>query len=66
MFPSPIGELRFSIDNYFDVAIVDPRFRPLSGSYVSQLSIKWIDENKTVFPSPIGELRFSINIGLHR
>ena len=35
-FPSPIGELHFSIQKYRFGSFDDPRFRPLSGSYISQ------------------------------
>ena len=36
VFPSPIGELHFSIDNDTPEDIDIARFRPLSGSYISQ------------------------------
>ena len=36
MFPSPIGELHFSIELLESGAIAVYRFRPLSGSYISQ------------------------------
>ena len=35
MFPSPVGELHFSIGVYF-FQLVDCSFRPLSGNYISQ------------------------------
>ena len=38
-FPSPIGELHFSIGNGGIVKWVMYSFRPLSGSYISQLSL---------------------------
>ena len=37
-FPSPVGELCFSIYGCLDIYRIPHRFRPLSGSYVSQLS----------------------------
>ena len=37
-FPSPIGELHFSIVRWFLTVNADSSFRPLSGSYISQLS----------------------------
>ena len=60
-FPSPIGELHFSI-NYYKLNKPGARkgFRPLSGSYISQYNEKF-DINKFLFPSPIGELHFSIS-----
>ena len=39
--------------------ILEESFRPLSGSYISQLSI-FDDDIFAEFPSPIGELHFSI------
>ena len=35
-------------------------FRPLSGSYISQLNNDKLDKKQLRFPSPIGELHFSI------
>ena len=60
-FPSPIGELHFSM-LYLSPVIVRllNRFRPLSGSYISQSVKALILELSTLFPSPIGELHFSI------
>ena len=37
MFPSPIGELHFSMIDGKDENGNDKSFRPLSGSYISQL-----------------------------
>ena len=43
-FPSPIGELHFSIcHSVYDTSILAPRFRPLSGSYISQLQFAHSD-----------------------
>ena len=40
-FPSPIGELHFSILNIIKIAkIIIFRFRPLSGSYISQYHLR--------------------------
>ena len=35
-FPSPIGELHFSIMQWIDGCVNELGFRPLSGSYISQ------------------------------
>ena len=40
VFPSPIGELHFSIIIRLFKTIKTERFRPLSGSYISQSSFK--------------------------
>ena len=37
LFPSPIGELHFSIGKIISGPLVNDCFRPLSGSYISQL-----------------------------
>ena len=59
-FPSPIGELHFSI-TYLLLSITSLSFRPLSGSYISQyVSDYYYDGLCRGFPSPIGELHFSI------
>ena len=64
VFPSPIGELHFSIIQSRHVSARHGRFRPLSGSYISQSCgcfLGTIPEFR--FPSPIGELHFSIKDG---
>ena len=38
VFPSPIGELHFSMKNIQLVNLAFARFRPLSGSYISQFN----------------------------
>ena len=59
-FPSPIGELHFSIVPCLQFS-TDICFRPLSGSYISQyLIFVKLKEWNILFPSPIGELHFSI------
>ena len=60
-FPSPIGELHFSIVILLSsVPLMIICFRPLSGSYISQqVSMEYLTLVK-MFPSPIGELHFSI------
>ena len=65
-FPSPIGELHFSITCDMSNAHVGRSFRPLSGSYISQLSldVAYATVCRT-FPSPIGELHFSIMWGAY-
>ena len=61
-FPSPIGELHFSI-MCCDYSInYQTRFRPLSGNYISQLNRATLTGFVTEFPSPVGELHFSILI----
>ena len=59
-FPSPIGELHFSIEEYLLVEYCMQGFRPLSGSYISQLKDGKLLTATESFPSPIGELHFSI------
>ena len=59
-FPSPIGELHFSIDELIPIARDIQCFRPLSGSYISQSSTHHSAILHYRFPSPIGELHFSI------
>ena len=63
VFPSPIGELHFSIATRTGRKFGKMTcFRPLSGSYISQSQIPEITRSMTLrpFPSPIGELHFSI------
>ena len=61
MFPSPIGELHFSILVQKTLFVLLHRFRPLSGSYISQFfDTGFIAIITPPFPSPIGELHFSI------
>ena len=84
MFPSPIGELHFSIGKHgilntcknvsvpyrgatflnvllFFIVLPPVSFRPLSGSYISQLNSHICSLNVCgLFPSPIGELHFSM------
>ena len=40
MFPSPIGELHFSIEHERAVDEIIDSFRPLSGSYISQCNLQ--------------------------
>ena len=64
-FPSPIGELHFSIvqwntpDNK-----VDEFPSPIGELHFSMVSAPTYN-NMRQFPSPIGELHFSINPNLH-
>ena len=63
MFPSPIGELHFSILHQLIQSYPTPiqSFRPLSGSYISQsYTHTFMRMQLDKFPSPIGELHFSI------
>ena len=61
LFPSPIGELHFSMEKIFIDKLGEfKNFRPLSGSYISQLYERLYERNCSRFPSPIGELHFSI------
>ena len=64
-FPSPIGELHFSIETKTSLEIQLEGFRPLSGSYISQYIRMMQCFCVTLFPSPIGELHFSIRIVNH-
>ena len=59
-FPSPIGELHFSIFYIVSKDGDEYSFRPLSGSYISQLWYSIFRKEELKFPSPIGELHFSI------
>ena len=86
-FPSPIGELHFSIIINLEAVMIEiivsvpyrgatflnntvialagteqkKGFRPLSGSYISQLSLDVAHATVCrTFPSPIGELHFSM------
>ena len=60
-FPSPIGELHFSIGFTKTSKIRNSSFRPLSGSYISQSVLYFFARDDIYsFPSPIGELHFSI------
>ena len=61
-FPSPIGELHFSMMCISDVILyrICPSFRPLSGSYISQCRCYLLPRSNNRFPSPIGELHFSM------
>ncbi len=85
LFPSPIGELHFSISKenlnrqryvvsvpYRGATFLNEEhlrlrerlslsFRPLSGSYISQLNLELWMNGFVMFPSPIGELHFSIH-----
>ena len=61
VFPSPIGELHFSILRcIFTSKCALFCFRPLSGSYISQSDSDVRQFFGALFPSPIGELHFSI------
>ena len=65
MFPSPIGELHFSIAGTFIRTSTGYKcFRPLSGSYISQSFARTYTSLVLEFPSPIGELHFSIKRSL--
>ena len=59
LFPSPIGELHFSIGKMIHKNFT-LGFRPLSGSYISQYDMMEFNIFDILFPSPIGELHFSI------
>ena len=63
VFPSPIGELHFSIVTIviYNTSTMVHSFRPLSGSYISQWDLQdQTNKIKKAFPSPIGELHFSM------
>ena len=60
-FPSPIGELHFSMIFFMSKQMLIHRFRLLSGSYISQFGYSvFCIKLSPMFPSPIGELHFSI------
>ena len=58
-FPSPVGELHFSI-RYNVWNPIKYGFRPLSGNYISQFYLSKSICNGFTFPSPVGELHFSM------
>ena len=58
-FPSPVGELHFSI-NHKLLCNMKSQFRPLSGNYISQSLHLNEAKESLLFPSPVGELHFSI------
>ena len=60
MFPSPVGELHFSIQSPVSSNLMTC-FRPLSGNYISQLKKEEQRAINAKFPSPVGELHFSIS-----
>ena len=61
MFPSPIGELHFSIKGYYHVLRLCKVFPSPIGELHFSIEITFNDESKKdQFPSPIGELHFSI------
>ena len=59
-FPSPYGELHFSIPFFCFFRPGYLRFRPLTGNYISQLKGVSLMIDVRWFPSPYGELHFSI------
>ena len=67
-FPSPIGELHFSIhQRKCRSSSVRRSFRPLSGSYISQqCKNQMLDSTAKMFPSPIGELHFSMILIIYK
>ena len=58
-FPSPTGDLYFSMLIKFQLFRVK-RFRPLPGTYISQLKMGKQSKFRVWFPSPTGDLYFSI------
>ena len=56
----PYRGATFLNQRYLDMKMFPQRFRPLSGSYISQSANLAFDFNPVGFPSPIGELHFSI------
>ena len=60
-FPSPVGELHFSMENIMIKKYWKICFRPLSGNYISQSYSEYdLIESPAMFPSPVGELHFSM------
>ena len=51
-FPSPIGELHFSIKIFSFVSRSQRCFRPLSGSYISQLRLQVVSHGVTLVSVP--------------
>ena len=60
MFPSPYGELHFSMDTAKMIDSETHCFRPLTGNYISQFLLLRLIIDKILFPSPYGELHFSM------
>ena len=59
-FPSPIGELHFSIDTYAEYDLIESPFpSPIGELHFSMVYILMLDAILW-FPSPIGELHFSM------
>ena len=60
-FPSPTGDLYFSINTTILNVLVCQSFRPLPGTYISQWRSKLkLQKVLKKFPSPTGDLYFSI------
>ena len=61
-FPSPIGELHFSISLSLFSFIISQFPSPIGELHFSMLSVNPKNELLFAFPSPIGELHFSIDM----
>ena len=60
-FPSPTGDLYFSINTTILNVLVCQSFRPLPGTYISQWRSKLkLQKVLKKFPSPTGDLYFSM------
>ena len=61
----PYRGATFLNETSMSVTFLSTRFRPLSGSYISQSKSASRRLLSSVFPSPIGELHFSIKKGTY-
>ena len=60
-FPSPIGELHFSIETVTREELYSVQFPSPIGELHFSITFNALSEiDRTLFPSPIGELHFSI------
>ena len=59
-FPSPIGELHFSIIHPLFKDLDDQFPSPIGELHFSIDNTEFVNKAATLFPSPIGELHFSI------
>ena len=65
-FPSPIGELHFSIIHPLFKDLDDQFPSPIGELHFSIDNTEFVNKAATLFPSPIGELHFSIKAGIIR
>ena len=60
-FPSPLGDLYISMIHKHLCILRNNRFRPLSGTYISQYTKHIRKKGDKKFPSPLGDLYISIS-----